>query len=179
VHATFIKLAKYNQLMNVAVFAAADVLTDERRKADAGAFFKSIHLTLNHILWADKNWLRRFVIAGYGYGRLTAGIYENIQDKISDHRFELHSDFAALKQDRAAVDAKLLTWVTEALNEERLNQVLHYRNANNEDMSRSVGDILTHLFNHQTHHRGQITTLLTQQGVDIGVTDYISLSTRW
>lgn len=178
-HATFIKLAKYNQQMNVAVYAAAETLSDEKRKADAGAFFKSIHLTLNHILWADKNWLRRFIIAGHGYGRLTAGIYENIQDKISEHRFEVHSEFSALKQDRTGIDTKLLTWINEALTEERLQQVLHYRNARNEDMSRTFTDVLTHIFNHQTHHRGQITTLLSQQGVDIGVTDYIALSSGW
>ncbi|AFM12546.1 DinB family protein [Turneriella parva] len=178
-HATFIKLAKYNQLMNGALYAAVETLTDGKRKADAGAFFGSIHLTLNHILWADKNWLRRFIIAGHGYGRLTAGIYENIQDKISEHRFEIHSDFVALKQDRISVDTKLLTWVSESLSDERLQQVLHYRNAKNEDMSRTFADVLTHLFNHQTHHRGQITTLLSQQGVDVGVTDYIALSAGW
>lgn len=118
-------------------------------------------------------------VAGHSNGRLPAGIYENIQDKISEHRFEIHTDFAALRQDRTSVDTKLLTWVNEGLTEDRLQQVLHYRNARNEEMSRTFNDVLTHLFNHQTHHRGQVTTLLSQQGIDVGVTDFIAHSANW
>ncbi len=178
-HGVFIKLAKYNQLMNTLVYDACEQLSDEQRKADMGAFFKSIHATLNHILWADKNWLRRFIVAGYGYGRLTAGIYENIQDRISQHAFEIHTDFAALRHDRALIDTKLLTWVTAALSDEKLDQILHYRNAKGEESSRAWVDVLTHLFNHQTHHRGQVTTLLTQKGIEVGVTDFIAHSSSW
>jgi uncharacterized damage-inducible protein DinB len=178
-HSVFIKLAKYNQLMNSAVYDAAEKLTDEMRKADQGAFFKSIHATLNHILWADKNWLRRFIVAGHGQGRLTASIYENIQDHISDVRFVIHDDFSALRHDRSLIDAKFLNWATEVLSDDKLGQVLHYRNTKGDEFSRSFADVLTHVFNHQTHHRGQVTTLLSQQNIDVGVTDFIAHSTNW
>lgn len=173
---TFIKLAKYNQSMNVAIYSAAETLPDEKRKADLGAYFKSIHGTLNHILWADKNWLRRFIVAGHGFGRLTASIYENIQDHISVHDFQIHADFDRLRQDRTTLDTKIVTWISEGLSDAKLQQVLHYRTAIGEDRSRSFADILTHVFNHQTHHRGQVTTLLSQQGIDVGVTDFIALT---
>ena len=165
--------------MNTAVYDAAEKLTDETRKTDQGAFFKSIHATLNHILWADKNWLRRFILAGHGAGRLTASVYENIQDRISDHAYLIHQDFTALRQDRSSLDTKLLTWITEGLSDEKLKQTLHYRNAKGEDNARGFVDVITHVFNHQTHHRGQVTTLLSQQGIDVGVTDFIAHSARW
>lgn len=177
--ALFVKLAKYNQAMNVALYAAAEQLTDDARTKDMGAYFKSIHATLNHILWADKNWLRRFVIAGHGHGKLTDTIYANIQDRISEHAYLIHSDFKSLKQDRITVDAKLVLWLTESMNEAKLQQTLQYRNADSEDQRRPFTEVLTHIFNHQTHHRGQVTTLLAQLGVDYGVTDFIFYSNQF
>jgi uncharacterized damage-inducible protein DinB len=178
-HGVLVKLAKYNQAMNSAVYSAAEQLPDDLRKKDLGAYFKSIHGTLNHLLWADKNWLRRFVLAGLGYGRLTDSIYTDIQDRISVHAFEIYSDFSRLKQERAVIDTKIITWLTEGLTEKHLDQTLQYRNAKGEDMQRPVVEVLVHLFNHQTHHRGQITTLLTQQGIDVGVTDFIHFAGKF
>lgn len=172
-HGVLIKLAKYNQAMNSAVYAAAEQLPDEVRKKDLGAYFKSIHGTLNHLLWADKNWLRRFILAGLGCGRLTDSVYADIQDRISEPTYEVYADFSRLKHERTVIDTKIITWLTEGLAEKHLGQTLQYRNVKGEEMQRVIQEVLVHLFNHQTHHRGQITTLLTQQGVDVGVTDFI------
>lgn len=178
-HGVLTKLAKYNQVMNAAVYAAAEKLSDAKRKEDLGAFFKSIHATLNHLLWADKNWLRRFIIADHHYGKLSPEIYRNIEGFTGTHSLLIHEDFQALKAERITIDASIIEWVSEGLSEERLGQVLHYQNARGEANSRPFADVITHMFNHQTHHRGQVTTLLTQQGVDVGVTDFIFYSGKW
>jgi uncharacterized damage-inducible protein DinB len=178
-HGVLTKLSQYNQVMNAAVYAAAAKLSDEQRKQDLGAFFKSIHATLNHILWADKNWLGRFVLAGHGYGILSEEIARNIQGRTGEHAYLIHADFAELSADRTALDAALISWVREGLSEEKLAQTLRYKSARGDEMSRPFADVLTHFFNHQTHHRGQVTTLLTQQGIDTGVTDFIFYSNKF
>jgi uncharacterized damage-inducible protein DinB len=169
----------YNQAMNAAVYDAAETLPDEKRKEDRGAFFKSIHATLNHILWADKNWLRRFVMTNHGYGKLSPDIYRNIEGFTRTHSFLIHEDFPALKAERAWLDTRIIEWVSEGLTEERLGQFLQYENARGEANSRPFADVIMHMFNHQTHHRGQVTTLLTQLGIDVGITDLIYYSNRW
>ncbi len=165
--------------MNAAVYAAASKLTDDQRKQDQGAFFKSIHATLNHILWADKNWLRRFVRAGHGYGILSEEIARNIEGRTGEHAYQIHENFADLGAERTALDTALIAWVRDGLSDEKLAATLHYKNARGEEMSRPFADVLTHFFNHQTHHRGQVTTLLTQHGIDTGVTDFIFYSGKF
>lgn len=149
-------MSRYNQAMNEKLYDACALLTDEQRKADRSAFFGSIHNTLNHILWADAR-----AIASFTGKEPPAG----------DTRTELHADFDALRAHRRAIDAAFVQ-IAEGIAQPVLD-VLRTQGsvATGRERTWPVGALLVHLFNHQTHHRGQISTLLSQLGIDIGVTD--------
>lgn len=153
-------MASYNRWMNERLYLVCSQLSDEERKRDCGAFFKSIHRTLNHLLLADKIWMGRFVGAPYPATRIDA---------------ELHSDFELLRADRAAEDVRIIEW-TQSLSDSVLAGDLHYTSVVNPAPRKyEMWLAVAHFFNHQTHHRGQITTLLSQFGRDVGVTDLIML----
>ena len=151
-----VTMATYNAWMNERMYAAAAELTDEERKRDLNAAFKSIHGTLNHLLLADQAWLQRF-----------RG--EPVTMKSPDQ--ELYTDFDELRAARAAMDAEITTWA-EGITEEWAEAPFHFRSVSyNREWTRPAWVLVTHLFNHQTHHCGQATTLLFQFGKDMGVTD--------
>lgn len=153
-------MASYNSWMNARLFESCAQLSDEQRKRNAGAFFGSIHGTLNHLLLADRIWMGRFTGEPYAFSSL---------------RDELYADFAQLRAAREREDARIAAWV-RTLDAAALSSQLRYTSAVNPQPRRyPLWFALTHFFNHQTHHRGQITTLLHQQGIDPGVTDLIWL----
>ncbi|TFW10069.1 damage-inducible protein DinB [Oxalobacteraceae bacterium OM1] len=154
-------LAAYNRWMNEKLYAACDRLTDEERKADRGAFFRSIHSTLNHILWGDCVWLGRFTKGtplAKDYPKAPIGT-------------DLHEDWHALRQARIGMDADILAWAAMADEMWLASEITWYSGITKSDRRRPAWLLATHLFNHQTHHRGQVTTLLSQHGVDPGDTD--------
>lgn len=158
--------ARYNRWMNAKVYAAAARLTDEERKRDRGAFFKSIHGVMNHILVADRIWLGRLE------GRVPEPGFLGV-DGIKKLDQELASDFDELRRERertdAALEARVGTLTTEGM-AGPLRIVRH-----GEVLDIPTWWAVTQLFNHQTHHRGQITTLLFQAGQDPGVTDLFAM----
>jgi uncharacterized damage-inducible protein DinB len=149
-------MAAYNATLNEKVYDAAATLDDVERKRDRGAYFKSIHATLDHLVWGDGAWLGRFDGNTYTAGPIGALLYE---------------DFDALRAARRALDAKIIAWA-DSIDAEWLATPMTWT-------SKLYGFTQTHprwvqvtqMFNHQTHHRGQVTTLLTQAGVDVGATD--------
>jgi uncharacterized damage-inducible protein DinB len=150
-------MATYNAWMNEKVYAACGTLSDEQRKQDRGAFFKSIHGTLNHLLWADRAFVVRLL-----------ELKQPITGKPSDILFD---DFALMQAERTRLDAAISAWA-EQLPEGKLSE--HYEMVSvayqrRRRMPRFL--MVVQMFNHQTHHRGQLTTLLTQLGVDVGSTD--------
>jgi uncharacterized damage-inducible protein DinB len=150
-------MARYNQKINQSLYAAAAGLSDAERKADQGLFFKSLHGTLNHLLVADRIWFSRFQ-PGY-----EAGVKRLDQ--------ELFADFDALRQARESLDADILNWAN-GLSAVSLPDRLQYVSL----MDQSPRDLdyraaIVHFFNHQTHHRGQATVVLSKLGVNYGVTD--------
>ena len=162
-------LARYNTWFNARLYDACEHLDDAARKAPRGAFFGSIHGTLNHLLWGDTMWLGRFAAQGEGLPAdllvLPAGaVYET----------ELHTDWAALRTQRARLDAAIEAWLA-ALPADFPLRTMRYSNTKGVQRAHPMWQALTHFFNHQTHHRGQVTTLLMQAGVDVGVTDLIAL----
>ena len=145
-------LSRYNRWMNGNLYAHAASLSDEQRKQNAGAFFKSIHHTLNHILLADRVWM----------GRLT-GVHFAVRS-LDD---ELYSHFETLRAERVATDKTIIDWI-DNLSESDLGAMLTYKRiTGDQTASMPLRLVLTHFFNHQTHHRGQVTTLLSQQGIDL------------
>ncbi len=165
-------LARYNRWMNQRLYAASEVLTDAQRKADQGAFFKSIHHTLTHLVLADKMWLARFAGQGVEFAALPPELLAVPAG--SDYNSDLHPDWDNLKQNRDALDAAIEQWVAE-MPPEFLTSTMRYANTKGVERAHPAWQALTHFFNHQTHHRGQVTTLLTQSGVDMGATDLIAL----
>ena len=158
-------MSRYNRWMNDKLYTLVAGLGDEARKRDSGAFFKSIHGTLNHLLLTDRVWLARFKGLSAPDGFMGPGIRSLDQ--------ELYADFEELRRERALTDDELSGWVAE-LTPERLAAPLVFMRRGHRLESPLWGTV-AHLFNHQTHHRGQITTLLSQQGHDPGVTDLFAM----
>jgi len=150
----------YNRWMNDRLYDCCSKLSDEERKREAGAFFKSIHGTLNHLLLGDRIWLGRFMGKPFAVKSLDQ---------------ELYSDFTQLRSERKATDAGISDWIS-TLSENDIAGELSYVSVVNPKPRRiPLWVAVTHFFNHQTHHRGQLTTLLVQRGIDPGVTDLIWL----
>jgi uncharacterized damage-inducible protein DinB len=146
VKAHFDMLALYNRWANQRVYDAAARLPDADYRADRGAFFKSVHGTLNHLLVGDRIWMRRFTGEGEAPTRLDA---------------ILHEDFAELRAAREAEDARIIRYV-EGLDDAALAGRLRYRTiVKPADIEQPLAPALMHFFNHQTHHRGQVHCLLT------------------
>jgi uncharacterized damage-inducible protein DinB len=159
-------LARYNRWMNDKLYALAATLSDEARKRDGGAFFKSIHGTFNHLLLADRVWLARFTGVTVPDELMGPGGIRSLDQ-------ELYVDFEDLRRERALTDDELSAWVS-GLTHERLAAPLVYMRRGQKHES-PLWWAVAHVFNHQTHHRGQITALLTQQGYDPGVTDLFAM----
>jgi uncharacterized damage-inducible protein DinB len=154
------EMAAYNQWMNSRLYVVAGELSDAERRADRGAFFKSVHGTLNHLLLADKVWLGRFLGQPFRVGSLDQ---------------ELYHDFDELTGARAETDEQIIRWA-QHLTDDVLAGTLSYTSiVNPEPRTCEMWLVVAHFFNHQTHHRGQLTTLLSQFGKDFGVTDLIQL----
>lgn len=153
-------MALYNRWMNERLYEHCARLSDDERKRDVGAFFKSIHGTLNHLLLGDRIWLGRFT------GRLFA---------VTSLAQELYPDFGELSAERRKMDAAIIEWA-QSLTDADFERDLSYTSVANPAPRRyPFWFAATQFFNHQTHHRGQLTTLLSQRGIDPGVTDLIWL----
>ena len=149
-------MARYNRWMNERLYALLSEIPDEERKRDRGAFFGSIHGTLNHLLWGDRMWLGRFIDEPCNHPAFGADMY---------------AEFAELAREREVTDRKMLDWagsVTPAWLAATLSYVSKV-DGRRREMPHAVA--VLQLFNHGTHHRGQLTTLIRQAGRDPGVTD--------
>ncbi len=162
----FRAFARYNRWMNEKIYLTAAELTDDERKKDRGAFFKSIHATLNHILVVDRVWMGRLGGVHLEEGEMGPGGIRSLDQ-------ELLSNFEELRTERAKTDAAIDAWA-RSLNEEQSASLFSFvRNGAKSEIP--VWWAATQLFNHQTHHRGQVTTLLVQAGKDPGVTDLMAM----
>jgi uncharacterized damage-inducible protein DinB len=162
-------MSEYNSLMNDRFYRVVGTLSIEERERDLGVFFRSIHGTLNHILLADRIWMSRFATC-------TAHKFSSLENAKLIFEFEslkqiLYADFGELQSERSITDKLIEQWLQE-LTPEILATSLHYTNSSGVERSHELWFALTHFFNHQTHHRGQITALLNQLGRDYGVTDF-------
>ncbi len=153
-------LAAYNCWMNQRLYTVCAEMADDERKLDRGAFFKSIHGTLNHLLVADSIWMARFEGGNFQFSGLDQ---------------ELYSDFAELSRARESMDERIETWASE-LTDATLDGELSYTGIAYPGVRKyKLRVAVTHFFNHQTHHRGQVATLLSQAGKEPGVTDLVAM----
>ena len=149
-------MARYTQWMNERVYDLLANLDDGERKRDRGAFFHSIHGTLNHVLLADSIWMGRFAGPPFTFTSLDQ---------------ELYASFDELRAHRTEMDERIVRWAT-GLTDAALSAKIEFKSAiTKRTHAPTLWRVVLHFFNHQTHHRGQITALLSQAGVDYGVTD--------
>ena len=150
-------LAQYNRWANQRLYQAIDLLCDAQYRQDYGAFFGSIQGPLNHILVADRIWLHRITGEGDCPSQLDGVLYD---------------DLDVLRTARTFEDERIVN-IVSALDEHRLCSSLEYCNLKGEQFEQPLMLVLGHLFNHQTHHRGQAHTLLTQLGREAPALDLI------
>lgn len=162
-------MAGYNAWMNGQLYAAAMRLPDAELAADRKAFFGSVIGTLNHIAVGDIIWLKRFATHPAGYRALAPVEALPAPGALTQI---LHADIRALHAHRRMLDAAISAWA-ETVAEADLDHMLRYTNTRGARFERHFFSLVMHFFNHQTHHRGQATTLLTQAGVDVGATDLL------
>jgi uncharacterized damage-inducible protein DinB len=149
-------MAAYNRWMNEKVYAAAAELSDGERKRDLGAFFKSIHATLDHILLGDESWLQRF---------------RGQPVTMTSPAQETHADFDDLRAARRQMDDEISDWAASLTDAFGAAPFRFWSVTYQKERVIPGWAAVTHVFNHQAHHRGQVTTLLRQMGKDPGVTD--------
>lgn len=162
-----ILMAKYNTLMNQRMVKASGYLSKTSLNENKGAFFKSVIGTLNHIMIGDILWLKRFSAHTSNYVALKP--FEKIENPKGLSAI-LIGDLPAFSEEREKFDRIILEWCNE-LEDSDLDTPLQYVNFKGEKHKKRLGDLILHLFLHQIHHRGQITTLLSQENIDFGETD--------
>lgn len=164
-------MASYNEWMNTRMYAAAAALPAQALAADRKAFFGSILGTLHHLVNGDIIWLKRFAAHPANFPGLAGIAALPAPASLAELRI---TDLEALAPLRRELDAAICA-LAEQVTETDLDHVLRYANTKGVVADKSFFGLLMHLFNHQTHHRGQVTTLLSQEGVDVGVTDLLAL----
>lgn len=141
--------AAYNAWANARLYEAVAELSDDEFNRDAGAFFKSLSGTLNHLLATDRIWMKRFTGEGDAPSALDA---------------TLHRDFLKLRAARTVEDERIVIWIG-SLSEKALSGRFTYMTISDmRTVSQRLAPALAHLFNHQTHHRGQAHAQLTTLG---------------
>jgi uncharacterized damage-inducible protein DinB len=152
-----VAMAAYNKWMNDKVYQLAAGLSDQERKRNLGAFFKSIHGTLNHVLVSDQSWMQHFG----GQAVPTTGPDQ-----------ELFADFGELASARRKMDEQIAAWAS-ALDESFGREAVRFFSVAHKKEHVIPGwAAAVHLFNHQTFYRGEAMTLLIQLGKDPGQTDF-------
>ena len=149
-------LARYNHWMNERLYALVAGVPDIERKRDRGAYFGSMHRTLNHLLWGDRMWLSRF-----------------IDNPCTDAAFgaDMYADFAELRREREATDSDIATWAGQVTAQWLASRLTYTSKVDGRTRELPAAVAAIHMFNHATHHRGQLTTLIKQAGLDPGITD--------
>jgi len=152
-------MAAYNKWQNESLYRVANGLSDTARRRDKGAFFGSIHATLNHLLWADILWMSRF--ADWSKPRVGS-----IQDSVNER--EVWGDLVAARVD---VDRRVVAWASALAPMDIEGPLTWYSGAVKREITKPRWLLYTHFFNHQTHHRGQAHALLTTEGACPADTD--------
>jgi uncharacterized damage-inducible protein DinB len=145
----FVMMAKYNAWANQRLYRMAAALPDELYRRDAGVYFKSLHATLNHLLTADRIWMQRLTGEGDHPTRLDSVLFD---------------DLPSLTAARQKEDERIISFMNGAA-ESSFEEGLDYQTLKGVPHRQTLAEILAHLFNHQTHHRGQAHAILTRLGV--------------
>ena len=151
-------MARYNLWQNESILAAAETLSPAERERERGAFFGSIQKTLSHLFWADMVWLSRFTG--------TPGPEVGIPGSLS-----LIGDWETFLADRRSFDHRILQWAHDVVPDWFEGDLSWFSGALSRDVTKAKKTLVIQLFNHQTHHRGQIHAMLTSAGAKPDATD--------
>ena len=151
-------MAQYNVWQNNQLRPSLDVLSKEELTRDRGAFFGSIFGTLNHILWADTIWLHRF----------GAGPEPRVDAR---QHTQTTADLADWHAERTRIDANLAAWAASLTQAELDQDLVWSSKLSDREQTTPMGIAAVHVFNHQTHHRGQVHAMLTSAGQPAPVSD--------
>jgi uncharacterized damage-inducible protein DinB len=152
-------MARYNRWQNSSIYAAAGQVVEAERRRDQGAFFGSIHATLNHLLWADQSWLHRF-------SGMPAPAAKRPKDSVA-----VCEQWDDLARERRALDDTILGWAGRLEDDWLSGNLTWFSGAAGRELSRPRWQLVAHFFNHQTHHRGQVHAMLTRLGAKPEDTD--------
>ena len=152
-------MARYNAWQNGSIYGAADRLSSAQRLDDRGAFFGSIQATLAHLLWADQLWMMRLV--GTPAPRVPS-IAESTR---------AYPDWQELKADRTACDDAVSQWAASVDARALAGDYAWHSASAGKTITKPRWQLITHMFNHQTHHRGQVHAMLTAFGLQPAATD--------
>ena len=155
-------MARYNAWQNEGLVAQIRRIGEDAARRDRGAFFGSILRTCSHLLWGDRVWLSRLG----GYEAPPGGISESP---------DLFPTVAAWTEGRTTTDETILDWAAPQTDRSLRGNLSWHSGALRRDVSRPRGLLVTHFFNHQTHHRGQIHAMLTAAGARPGDTDLFAM----
>ena len=155
-------MAAYNAEMNRRLYGAAGRLSDDERREPHGAFWGSIHGTLTHILWGDRQWMSRFD----GWERPATPIKQSAG---------MIEDFSVLSAEREKADTDISRWAAKVDDAWLAGDLTWFSGAANREVRAPLRLLVTHFFNHQTHHRGQVHAMLTAAGQQTGDTDLFLL----
>jgi uncharacterized damage-inducible protein DinB len=155
-------MAVYNAEMNRRLYRAAARLSEDERRRPRGAFWGSIHGTLTHILWGDRQWMSRFD----NWPKPATPIKESAG---------MIEDFAELTREREQADGNITLWAHRVDDAWLAEDLVWFSGAANREMRAAKGLLVSHFFNHQTHHRGQAHAMLTAAGQETGDTDLFLL----
>ena len=153
-------MASYNAWQNKGLRKAVETLSDDALRADRGAFFGSIFGTLNHLLWGDLLWMARF----------DGGESPDFAIKGSADFTPTAAEWAT---QRFRLDGRIQLWSDSLKSVDLTGDIRWFSGSVNADITRSKASCITHFFNHQTHHRGQVHAMLTAAGVTLPATDLV------
>jgi len=145
------RMARYNRWQNENLYGAAERLSPEERQCERGAFFGSIHGTFSHLLWGDRMWMSRFT----DLPKPDVGIPGSVT---------LYPDWGKLKIERTSFDRTIVDWADTVDDDWLAADQAFFSVATQREWTRPRWMLVTHMFNHQTHHRGQVHCMLTQAG---------------
>lgn len=156
-------MARYNAWQNKQISPVVQAMDEDSLTQDRGAFFGSIFATLNHLLWADQIWMSRFC---------TDVSAPNVSGTESTEFCPTIGDWAA---ERFRLDGRIRIWAQTLKNVDLCGDLTWHSGVLGRSTSTALSVCVTHMFNHQTHHRGQVHTMLTAAGVEAPVSDLIFL----
>jgi uncharacterized damage-inducible protein DinB len=151
-------MAAYNAEMNRRLYAAAERIPDVARRQDRGAFWGSLHGTLCHLLWGDRMWMARFD----GWEKPAT---------IQKQSAALIEGFDELRRARIEADTKISAWAARVTQDWLADDQVFFSSSAQRELRQPRSFLVAHLFNHQTHHRGQAHALITVCGEQTGDTD--------